>query len=164
MTKVYKYDYTAMTGNTAAAWKFHTPYRVTLVDNSTGKTPVRIDKVLAQLSFMNYHTSPKVLAAFVELSDIQGNFGPQASMTDAEFTTMTEKWQDYLWMTDIRLVGTSQDEQLATTIEFAADTKRLLQPGQKLALVFGTFSSGDSSATSDLFVVDAMCWYSPAAQ
>lgn len=168
MSKDYKYDYNAVSGNTASNWKLHVANRIVLVDN-TGKTPIRIDKVLAQLSYINGFTSPKVFAAIVHLSDVQGNYfdvsvGSGGVMTDAQFETALGVWKEQIWMTDIRMSGTSTDEQVGNLVEFAADTKRLLQPGQKLALTYGSYGSADSSATNDQYVVDAQVWYNPASQ
>lgn len=127
MTKDYKYDYNAVLGNTAGNWKLHTANQIVLVDNN-GKSPIRVDKILCQLSIVNGFTSPKVFAGIIHLSDATGAFfyGLSGVMSDDNFTSALVAWKENIWMTDIRLLGTSTDEQLTALMEFDADTKRIL--------------------------------------
>ncbi len=149
---------------TANTW-YKSPTIELLANN--GKTPIRIDKMMSQIS--GYHTgvAPAVLGAVVHLSDETGATFDDAitsGTTDtAALETLLNQWKDYVWMTDFEILGTGQDEVNIHVTELSADTRRLLQPGQSLNCTILALSYAGETSKTMRMLLDAMFWYSPSA-
>lgn len=150
---------------TAATWYKNTD--ITLVNNS-GQTPIRLDKVMIQLSGYTTFTGPGMIGVLVHITDETG-----ASMTasvtegttnDAALTTLMNQWKDNIFMTDFRLIGSGYDESLLPVISLEADTRRILKPGQQLRLSILAEPLSTETTKAIITVYDSIIWYSAAAQ
>lgn len=134
---------------------------------NTGKTPIRIDKLLSQVCCYHDGTAPMVFGGVVHLSDETGATFDDAitSGTTNENTleTLLNQWKDYIWITDFKFVGTGSDENVIHEVELSADTRRLLQPGQSLNFTQLAYPTASESAKTMRMLYDAMFWYSPGA-
>lgn len=140
-----------------------------LLDNSNGKSPIRLDKLLLQWSgyLSGSPTKPHGLSLIVHLTDKSGN-SLTASITNntttiADYNTLLQKWKDNLFMTDHQMLGTGSDETNIFVSNMEADTRRILEPGQKLIFSVVAIST-ESVAVTPTGMADTMLWYSPAAE
>lgn len=146
-----------------------TVYKCTLVDllTNNGKVPIRIDKVLSQISGYTNAANPVMVGTIVLMSDETGGT-PDADITSGTTTIdgledVLQIWRDYIWMSDFRVVGTSNDESVVYVSELSADTRRILNPGQKLSMLAVVLPMSAETSKYAYFIYDAAFWYSPAA-
>lgn len=134
---------------------------------NTGKTPIRIDKILSQVSAYHTGTATMAFGAVVHLSDETGaTFDDgitSGTTTLAALETLLNQWKDYIWLTDFEILGTGQDEVNIHVSELSADTRRLLQPGQTLNFTMLALMSSTETSKSLTSLFDGMFWYSPSA-
>lgn len=168
MTKDFRIENVGIFGTIGTV---NTWYKSTVCDllNNTGKIPIRVDKVLAQVS--GYHScavSPGIYMAILHCSDETG------ATLDADITAGTttlggledvlQAWRDYVWITDMQIMGMGNDETNVKTVEISADTRRILNPGQKLSFTSLFMPLGAETSKSLIAMLDANFWYFSAAQ
>lgn len=140
----------------------------TVVLNNSGTSPIRVDKFMLGISTFNSDVSDTYIGVIVQLSDSNGNcmtdqIAGGAGDTNAALNTLMEKWKDYVWMTDFRAVA-SGVTQIPMVFDLEANTKRLLEPGQKLVITVLWLSGNDTSAKTLNTMQDYAVWYQAAAQ
>lgn len=144
-------------------------YKATTIELllNNGKTPIRIDKILSQISGYQSGTGVMMMGAVIHLSDETGATFDDAITsgitTLSQLETLLNQWKDYVWLTDFELLGTGTDETNIHVSELSADTRRLLQPGQSLNCTILGMPLVSESSKSITMVLDAMFWYSPSA-
>lgn len=143
-----------------------TIYKCTLVDmlNNTGKVPIRVDKVLSQISGYHNGAGPMMIGTIVLLSDETGGT-PDADITSgtttlAQLEAILQVWRDYIWMSDFRVLGTGQDETQVFVSELSADTRRILNPGQKLSVLCVVMPMSAETTKYAYLLFDGAYWYS----
>lgn len=147
--------------------KWYKGSSIELLSND-GKTPIRLDKVMLQVS--TYHTCTAVacIGCLVHITDETGASlmtSVTAGITDdASLEVLLNQWKDNVFMTDFRLVGTGNDESVIPVWPMEADTRRLLMPGQKLYASFLIMPTGAETTKSAIMYFDSIIWYSAAAQ
>lgn len=134
---------------------------------NTGKTPIRVDKVLSQISGHQDGSYPMMLGAVVHISDETGATFDDAitsgTTTIAQLETILNQWKELIWLTDFELLGTGFDETNIHVTEMSADTRRLLQPGQSLNFTLLSMPRQTESSKQMKVLVDAILWYSAGA-
>jgi hypothetical protein len=167
MTKDFRIENVGISGTIGTV---NTWYKSTTCDllNNTGKTPIRIDKVLAQVS--GYHTCAVGSGIFMAVLHISDETG---ACFDADVTAGTttlggledvlQAWRDYIWITDMQVMGTGSDETNVKTVQISADTRRVLNPGQKLSFTSLFMPLSGETTKSLIAMLDANFWYSAAA-
>lgn len=165
MAKEQVLEKASITGiGTADTW-----YKATTVEllSNNGKVPIRIDKLLSQISGYHSCAAVAVMGAVIHLSDETGATFDDAitsgTTTYANLESLLNQWKDYIWLTDFEMIGTGSDETNIHVSELSADTRRLLMPGQSLN--FSLLASPLSTETSKVMtmILDAMFWYSASA-
>jgi hypothetical protein len=166
MTKKLGIATMSVTGtSTLSNWKAATKQEIL---NNNGTVPIRIDKFMAGVTAVHSYGSFCYVGVMVHLSDTNGNTvldtvdGTGADLT-SDLNTLMEKWKDYIWMTDFRLVGSGSDENILTSIELDAGTKRLLEPGQKLYVSLLWMCTADNSAANVSSLLDYALWFQQGA-
>lgn len=157
-----------LTGGTATANNWKASAKQEIVAN-TGTVPVRIDKFLAGVTALHNFGSAAYLGTAVHLSDTNGNtfldtVDGSGADTTTDLNTLMEKWKDYIWMTDFRVIGSGEDENSLTSFDLDAATKRVLEPGQKMYVSFLWMAGTDNSAATMRNLLDYAVWYQAAAQ
>lgn len=167
-TKTFKLSKltTASFGNPDVCYKCTAD--VVLLDN-TGKTPIRVDKEMAQVSAYHSATNSAILfGSVVHSTDETGNAFTGSIVngtTDlAALTALLEQWKDNIFMTDFQLIGTGADENVLYVSNLEADTRRILQPGQKLCVSIIAMPMSAETTKLAWGLLDNILWYSPAAQ
>lgn len=154
-------------GTNNTVYKVGTP--VELCSN-TGKTPIRIDKEMCQVSCYHTGTGPVLMGVVVHMSDETGATFDGASAISEGVTTidalqgLMNQWKDNVFMTDFQLVGTGYDESLIWVTNLEADTRRILNPSQKLYVSVFAIPMTTESSKQACAIIDNIVWYSPAAQ
>lgn len=163
MTKQFYHQLATVTTN-ATGNLYEKATTIPLIAN-TGSTPIRIDKIMVQVSWYHAAAGACKCGSVVSLTDAAGaNFDDSISATNnASMETLLNKWKDNIWLEDFRYVGTSVDESLITTVEMEAATRRIVSPSQSLELSI-IASNIASTSISVYALIDVIVWYSPAAQ
>lgn len=135
--------------------------------NNNGKSDIRLDKAMMQVSQFHTGTASMVMCTLVHLSDETGAT-LTASITagttdDAALETLLNQWKDNVFMTDFRYCGTGADEVVFPVVALEADTRRLLKPGQTLNVLHLARPTTTETTKSAGFYLDSMVWYSAAA-
>lgn len=140
---------------------------VTLLEN-TGKTDIRVDKLMLQLSGYSSCVAATTIGAVVHLSDENGNYLSSSvsdgSTNDAALTALLNQWKDNVFMTDFRVMGTGSDENFMSAINLEANTRRILKPGQKIGFSLLVQPMGAETSKAVTTMIDSILWYSAAAQ
>jgi hypothetical protein len=154
-------------GGTATVnnWKASTKQELL---NNSGPLPLRVDKLMMGVTCVHTHSNEAYVGCIVHLSDTNGNTvvdtidGSGADAT-SDLNTLLEKWKDYVWMTDFRLIGTGV-AGLITNYDMEANTKRILEPNQKLYCSMVWMAGQDTSAKMLSTMLDYGLWYQQASQ
>lgn len=169
MTKVINEQQVATASTIGSSLKWYKTSDVVYINN-TGQTDVRLDKLLLQVSVYNsFAVGPGVCGVIVHITDEAGNSLNSSivdgTTTDALLTALLNQWKDNVFMTDFRFMGlgsTTQDGMNVIPLE--ANTRRILKPGQKLCVMCLAQPLNAETTKSCNFYLDAMWWYSAAAQ
>lgn len=166
MTKVFKVmQQTSGNLGTAMTW-----YKQTDIEllNNTSQSPIRVDKCMVQLSAYTDAAQPAVLMFLVHLTDETGasltGSVSNGVTTDTNMTTLLNQWKDLVFMTDVRIIGVGNDETNVFVGNLEADTRRILQPGQKLIVTILCEPIATETNKHVIAYLDSIVWYSPAAQ
>lgn len=162
--KFYVSNTSASTNATANLFE---PESHQLLEN-TSQVPLRLDKVMVQWSGYHSCTNTAVVGIVLSLSDMNGACFDD-SITGTSFSSLTsllDDWRDFIWATDFRHMATGTGSSAAPPLVFQleADTKRILQPGQKLFVSILVANKTTEAAKSVVGTIDCIMWYSPAAQ
>lgn len=154
-----------LTSNTQNSLYFNSD---TILVNNTSTVPLRVDKLILQLSCYTGATLPVYYGAVVHITDKSGtsmttNLSSGTS-TLANLNTLMGKWRDNIFLTDFQIIGTGSDENQITLIELNADTQRKLQPNQKMLLTIFVVPLAPTESKTTNTLIDSIVWYSPAAQ
>lgn len=135
--------------------------------SNDGKTDIRLDKAMIQMSAYHNAVAPIILAVVVHFTDETG-VSMAASITsgttdDAALEVLLNQWKDNVFMTDFRLCGTGSDETIQPIVTLEADTRRILKPGQKMEVTVLSQPLAAETTKSTVAYIDSIIWYSAAA-
>lgn len=148
--------------------KWYKGSNIELLSN-TGQTDIRLDKVMVQVSHYNTcAVQPGVVGCLVHMTDETGadlaSSITAGTTDDAALETLLNQWKDNVFMTDFRIAQMGNAGSALPLIDLAADTRRLLKPGQKLYVIVLFQPLGTETTKASISYVDSIIWYSAAAQ
>lgn len=165
MAKEFVLEYSTITGlGATSVW-----YKGTTIEllSNTGKTPIRVDKLLSQISGYHSGVNPVIFGAVIHLSDETGATFDDAitsgTTTTAGLETILNQWKELIWLTDFEVLGTGSDEVNIHVSELSADTRRLLNPGQSLNFTLLAQPTTTETSKYISMMLDAIMWYSAGA-
>lgn len=166
MVKKFDIEYLFLSG-LGTAQKVYSDSNVEILNNS-GQTAIRVDKMLSQFSGYHNAVQPMVVGVMVHMTDETGAAFTDAivngTTTIAQLEVIMNQWKDLIWMTDLQVLGTGNDETNIFVSNLEAATRRLLNPGQKLLFTMLCIPLATETSKDINGFLDNIVWYSPAAQ